>query len=221
MRATERLGILIWLALLLAFRVSGQSIQPTLERTMTFIANTLNSRGIVSWTTTIDNMVGAKYKSTNSLEQVNADPSTGSLAWTNIEIEVDSHHKTVDTYLVQLQAVLDIDVQSYSRNMASEDQWKTRFSPETYLVQIRTSTAILGQRQSYQKDKLQSKTSLPNNHEAKIQFADEQTADGLAEAIRQAAGLCGANMHALNAPLTENPLIRIAKGGHFETHYTL
>ena len=47
MRATERFGILVWLALLLALHVSAQSVQPTLEDTMTFIANTLNSRGIV------------------------------------------------------------------------------------------------------------------------------------------------------------------------------
>ncbi len=190
MRATERFGILMWLALLLAFHVSAQSIQPTLERAMTFIANTLNGRGIVSWTTIIDNMGGAKYTTTNSLAEVDADPSTCSLAWTNIEIE--SHDKTVDTYLVQLQAVSGIEVQSYSRTNASQNEWKTRFSPETYLVQIKTSTAIRGQRQSYKKDKLKSKTSLPNDHEAKIQFADEQTASRVADSIREAAGLCGA-----------------------------
>jgi hypothetical protein len=190
MRATARFGILMWLALLLAFHVSAQSTQPTLERTMTFIANTLNSRGIVSWTTTIDNMAGAKYTTTNSLAQVNADPSTCSLAWTNIKIE--SRYKTVDTYLVQLKDVSGIDVQSYSRIMASQSEWKSRVSPETYLVQIKTSTAIRGQRQSYQKDKLKSKASLPNDHVAKIRFADDQTATRVADAIRQAAGLCGA-----------------------------
>ena len=51
-RATERFSILVSLALLLALQVSAQSVQPTLEDTMTFITNTLNSRGIVSWTTT-------------------------------------------------------------------------------------------------------------------------------------------------------------------------
>jgi hypothetical protein len=180
----------MWLALVLAFHVSAQSIQPELERTMTFIANTLNSRGIISWTTAIDNMAGAKYTTTNSLAQVNADPSTCSLAWTNTKIE--SGYKTVDTYLVQLQAVSSIDVQSYSRIMASQSEWKSRVSPETYMVQIKTGTAIRGQRQSYQKDKLKSKASLPNDHEAKIRFADEQTATKVANAIRQSAGLCGA-----------------------------
>jgi len=190
MRATGRFGILTWLALLLAFHVSAQSTQPTLERAMTFIANTLNSRGTVSWDTTIADMAGAKYTTTNSLADVNADPSTCSLAWTNIKIE--SHDKTVDTYLVQLQAVSGVDVQSYSRIMASQSEWKSRVSPETYLVEIKTRTAIRGQRLSYQKDKLKTKASLPNNREGKIRFADEQTATRVADAIRQAAGLCGA-----------------------------
>ena len=96
MRATERFGILVWLALLLAFHVSAQSIQPKLEDTMTFIANTLNSRGIVSWTTTAQEMVGAKWTTTNQVAQVSADPSTCSLAWTNIEMEYSE--KTVEIY---------------------------------------------------------------------------------------------------------------------------
>jgi len=65
---------------------------------MTFIANTLNSRGIISWTTNIDQMAGYKYASTNSLAQVNADPSICSLAWTNVTTV--STDKTVDTYLL-------------------------------------------------------------------------------------------------------------------------
>ena len=190
MRTTERFGILLWLTLLLAFHVSAQGTQPTLEPTMTFIANTLNSRGTVSWDTTVADMAGAKYTTTNSLADVNADPSTCSLAWTNIKIE--SHDKTVDTYLVQLQAVSGVEVKSYSRIMASQSEWKSRVSPETYLVEIKTRTAIHGQRLSYQKDKLKSKASLPNDHEAKIRFADEQTATKVADAIRQAAVLCGA-----------------------------
>jgi|SRR5271167_328178 len=97
MRATGRFSILMWLAVLLAFHVSAQSIQPTLEDTTTFISNTLNSGGIVSWTTTAHGLFGAKWTTTNNLAQVNADPSTCSLGWTNIEIE--SHDKTVETYL--------------------------------------------------------------------------------------------------------------------------
>jgi hypothetical protein len=196
MRATERFSVLMWLALLLAFHVSAQGIEPTLEDTTTFISNTLNSRGIVSWTATAHRMVGAKWTTTNSLAQVNADPSACSLGWTNIEIE--SHDKTVETYSVQLQAVSGVDVQSYSRNMASQSsEWKLGFSPDTYLVQIRTTAAIRGDRQSYHKDKLKSKASLPNDHEANIRFADEQTATRVADAIRHAASLCGAKQSRL------------------------
>jgi hypothetical protein len=196
MRTTERFSILMLLALLLAFHVSAQSIQPTLEETTTFISNTLNGRGIVSWTTTAVNMVGAKWTTTDSLAQVNADPSTCSLGWTNIKIA--SPDKTVDTYLVQFHAVSGVDVQSYSRNMASQSsEWKLRRSPDTYLVRIRTTAAIRGDRQSYKKDKLKSKASLPNDHEANIQFADEQNATRVADAIRRAAGLCGAKQSPL------------------------
>jgi hypothetical protein len=193
MRATERFSILMLLPLLLAFHVSAQDIQPTLEETTTFISNTLNSRGIVSWTTTAVNMAGAKWTTTNSLEQVNADPSTCSLGWTNSKIE--SHNRTVDTYLLRSQAVSRVDVKSYSKKVASQkSEWKLELSPDTYLVQIRTTAAIRGYRQSYYKDKLKSKASLPNDHEANIQFADEQTATRVADAIRQAAGLCGATL---------------------------
>ena len=149
MRATKRFGIIMWLLLLLPFHVSAQSTQPTLKGTMTFIANTLNSRGSVSWTTHIDDMWGAKFMTTNSLALVKADPSTCSLAWTNIEI--DSHHKTVDAYLVQLQVVSAVNLQPYSRNLASQSEWEHRVSPETYLVQITTNTAIRGQRELYKK----------------------------------------------------------------------
>jgi hypothetical protein len=189
MTATERFGILVWLALLLALHVSAQSIQPTLEDTMTFIANTLNSRGIVSWTTTDQDLGGAKWTTTNSLAQVNADPATCSLAWTNIKMQ--SSDKTVETYLVQLRAVSGVTVQSHSRSSALQSGDKLQFSPDTYLIQIKTTTAISGHRQSYKKDKLKSTANLQNVHAAEIQFADEQTAARVAEAIRQAAGLCG------------------------------
>ncbi len=189
MRATERFGILVCLALSLALHVSAQSIKPTLEDTMSFIANTLNSRGIVSWTTTASDMAGAKWTTTASLAEVNADPSTCSLAWTNIKMQ--SPDKTVETYLVHLQAVSGVNVQSHSRSRASS-QWKLQFSPETYLLQIRTTTAIGGHSQLFKKGKLKSTANLPNDHAAEIQFADEQTATRVADAIRHAAGLCGA-----------------------------
>ena len=191
MRATERFGILVWLALLLALHVSAQSVQPTLEDTMTFIANMLNSRGIISWTTTAQDAAGAKWTTTNSLSQANADPSTCSLAWTNSEILPPD--KAVTNYLVQLQAISGVSVQSYSRSMSSQSsQWELQFSPDTYLIQIKTTTAISGHRQAYKKGKLKSTAKLPNDHAADIQFADEQTATRVADAIRHAAGLCGA-----------------------------
>ena len=194
-RATERLSILVWLALLLALQVSAQSVQPTLEDTMTFITSTLNSRGIVSWTTTDQDLAGAKWTTTSSLAQVNADPSTCSLAWTNIKIQ--SPDKTVETYLVQLQTVSDVNVQSHSRSSASQSGDKLQFSPDTYLILIRTTTAISGHLQSYKKDKLKSTANLPNDHAAEIQFPDEQTAARVADAIRRAAGLCGATQSSL------------------------
>ena len=189
-RTTGRFSILVSLALLFALQVSAQSIQPTLEDTMTFIANTLNTRGIVSWTTTDQDLAGAKWTTITSLAQVNADPSTCSLAWTNTKIQ--SPDKTVETYLVQLQAVSGVNVQSHSRSNASQNGDKLQFSPDTYLLQIRTTTAISGRRQSYKKDKLKSTANLPNDHAAEIQFADERTATRVADAIRRAAGLCGA-----------------------------
>jgi hypothetical protein len=194
-RAVQRFGILVCLALLLALQVSAQSTQPTLEDTMTFIANTLNSRGIVSWTATDQDLLGAKWTTTSSLAQVNADPSACSLAWTNIKIQPPD--KTVETYLVQLQAVSGVNVQSHSRSNALQDGDKLQFSPDTYLLQIRTTTAIGGHRQSYKKDKLKSTANLPNDHAAEIQFADEQTATRVADAIRRAAGLCGATQSSL------------------------
>ena len=194
-RATERFGILVSIALLLALQVSAQSVQPTLEDTMTFITNTLNSRGIVSWTTTDQDLAGAKWTTTSSLAQVNADPSTCSLAWTNTKIQ--SPDKTVETYLVQLQAVSGVNVQSHSRSNASQNGDKLQFSPDTYLVQIRTTTAISGHLQSYKKEKLKSTANLPNDHAAEVQFADEQTATRVADAIRRAAGLCGATQSSL------------------------
>ena len=118
MRATERFGILVWLVLSLALHASTQNIQLTLEDTMTFIANMFSSRGIISWTTTDQALAGTKWTTTNSLAQVNADPSTCSIAWENVEMTYPD--KTVVTYSVRLKAVSGVNVQSYSRSMASQ-----------------------------------------------------------------------------------------------------
>ncbi len=196
MRATEKFGILVWLVLSLALYASAQNMQLTLEDTMTFIANTLSSRGIISWTTTDQALSGTKWTTTNSLAEVNADPSTCSIAWENVEMTYPD--KTVVTYSVRLQAVSGVNVQSYSRSMASQSsKWKLQFSPDTYLIQIKTTSAISGHRQSYKKGKLKSTAALPNDHAADIQFADEQTATRVADAIRHAAGLCGATQSPL------------------------
>jgi hypothetical protein len=188
----ERFGTLLCVVLLLALHVSAQSKEPTLEDTMTSIANSLNTRGIVSWTTTLDGLFGAQYKTSNSLAEVNADPSTCSLGWANIEMEPPD--KTVETYLLQLKTVSVVEVHPYSRTWESESdkRFEPRFSPDTYLVQIKTTSAMSGHRETYKKDQLKSKASLPNNHEANIQFADKETATRAADAVRHAGDLCGA-----------------------------
>lgn len=194
MSATERYGVLLCVALLLTPHVLAQSTQPTLKSTMTFIADTLNNRGPISWTTTLEDFFGAKWTTTNSLAQVNADPSTCSLGWTSVEVE-ESSNKTVETYLAQLLTVSAVDVQPYSQSPENQNnKWKPRFSPGTYLVQIKTTTAINRRQESYKGDKLKSKTSLPNDHEANIQFADRDTAKKVADAVRHGAGLCGATL---------------------------
>ena len=190
MRATERFGILVWLALLLALHVSAQSVQPTLEDTMTFIANMLNSRGIISWTTTAQDAQAPNGRPPIACHrQTRIHQPVHSLG----QIAKSTSRQDGENYLVQLQAVSGVSVQSYSRSMSSQSsQWELQFSPDTYLIQIKTTTAISGHRQSYKKDKLKSTANLPNDHAADIQFADEQTATRVADAIRHAAGLCGA-----------------------------
>jgi hypothetical protein len=184
-KASGRLGILAALCFVLVLQASGQDTQPTLENTMNFIASTLNNRGTISWVT---NLNGATFTTTNSLEQINADSSTCSLGWTSVDTE--SRNKTVQTHSVKLQTVSSVDVQSYSRSKSSRE-WEIRASPEIYLVEMKTNAPIAGHSQSYKKDKSKSHTKLPNDREAKIEFSDEQTANRVAHAIRQAASLCG------------------------------
>ena len=53
-----------------------QRTQSPLAEAMTSIAIDLASRGAVSWTSTAHAMMGAKWTTTNSLEQINTDPSS-------------------------------------------------------------------------------------------------------------------------------------------------
>jgi hypothetical protein len=166
----------------------AQSTQSSLDEAMKSITNDLTSRGTVSWTTTAHGLLDAKWKTTNSLEQINADPSSCSLSWTSVD---EGSEKVRETYTVPLQAVLSVQVQPYSRSNPLKAEWNSEFSPETYLVGISTGKVIAGRRQLFKKGKLKSDTELPNNHEASIRFLEERTATRVAEKIRRAASLCG------------------------------
>jgi len=167
----------------------AQSRQSPLDEMMKSITNDLKSRGTVSWTTTANGMLGGKWKTTNSLEQINADPSSCSLAW--ISVEAESEATVRETHTVPLQAVLSMQVRPYSRSNAYDPKWDVAFSPETYLVVMTTGKVIAGRRQLFKKGKLKSDTELPNNHEASIRFLEERTATRVADEIRRAASLCG------------------------------
>lgn len=166
-----------------------QRTQSPLAEAMTSIANDLASCGAVSWTSTAHAMMGAKWTTTNSLEQINTDPSSCLLAWTSVD--ANPQEQVRETYNVPLQAVLSIQVRPYSLSSPFEAQWDLKFSPETYLVGMVSGKIICGRRQLFKKSKLKSDTELPNNHEASIRFLEERTATRIAEEIRRAANLCG------------------------------
>ena len=181
------LGLVLCSLLLVTLR--AQSPQSPLDEAMKSITNDLTSRGNVSWTTTANGMLGAKWKTTSSLEQINADPSSCSLAWTSVE-EAESEETARETHTVPLQAVLSIQVLPYSRSNPYDPEWKLEFSPETYLVGMITGK-VAGRRQLFKKGRLKSDTELPNNHKASIRFLEERTATRVADEIRRAASLCG------------------------------
>jgi hypothetical protein len=91
--------------------MAGFEVTPE-EDAMSSITNDLTSRGTVSWTTTAHALFNGKWNTTNSLEQIKADPSSCSLAWMSVEAEPDE--KVRETYTVPLQAVLSIQVRPYS-----------------------------------------------------------------------------------------------------------
>lgn len=167
----------------------AQRSQSPLDEAMKSITNDLTSRGTVSWTTTAKRIFDTKWKTTDSLEQINADPSSCSLAWTSVEGESETTVR--ETHTVPLQAVVSIQVRPHSRSNSFNPKWDVEFSPETYLVGMVTGKVIAGRRQLFKKGKLKSDTELPNNHEASIRFLEERTATRVADEIRRAASLCG------------------------------
>src|SRR5262252_4212910 len=179
-RGSCRLGVLTALLFVLLLQVSGQGTEPTLQDTMNFIANGLNSRGTISWTETIPDVFGASYAMMSSLTDVNANPSECSLKWTNVYTSSDD--KMVETYLVNLGAVTNVGVEPYSQYRKSDLQFKFEVSPETYVVVMKTDAPLPGNRDWYHKSKLKSEKKLSN--EARLQFSDEQTANTVSDRIR-------------------------------------
>lgn len=174
--------------LLLVHPVLGQGTESTLANTMNFIANALNNRGNISWTETMPEVFGASYTITSSLTAVNADSSACSLSWTSVY--TSSEDKLVETDLVRLEMVSSVRVQPYSEYRKPEWVQKVEVSPETYVLVMKTDAPLARHRELYHKNKLKSETKLPSDREGTIVFADEQTADKVADGIRQAAKSC-------------------------------
>jgi hypothetical protein len=175
---------------LLVLQVSAQGTEPTLQDTMNFIASALNSRGTISWTETIPDVFGASYTVNSSLAKVNADSSACSLSWTSVYTSSDD--KLIETYLVNLGTVSNVDVQPFSRYRKSAFQFKFEVSPETYVVVIKTDASLAGSRELYHKNKPKPQTEAWNNREARLQFSDEQAANTVGDRIRHAAKICAA-----------------------------
>ena len=133
-------------------------------------------------------MFGASYTINSSLTDVNANPSECSLSWTSVYTSSDD--KMVETYLVNLGMVSDVGVKPYSQYRKPDFQFRFEVSPETYVVVINTDAPLLGNRESYHKSKLKSKTKLSN--EARLLFSVEQTANTFSDRIRHAANICRA-----------------------------
>jgi len=181
-----RLGVLTAPLFVLLLQVSGQGTEPTLQDTLNFIANALNSRGIISWTETIPDVFGASYTINSSLTDVNANPSECSLKWTSVYTSSDD--KMVETYLVNLGTVSNIGVEPYSQYRKSDFQFKFEVSPETYVVVMKTDAPLSGNRETYHKSKLKSQKKLSD--EARLLFSDGQTANTVSDRIRNAAKIC-------------------------------
>jgi hypothetical protein len=157
---------------------------------MNFIANALNSRGPISWTETIPDLFGATYKMNSSLTNVNADSSACSLSWSSVYTSSDD--KLVETYMVNLGTISNVEVEPYSRYRKSDVTFKLEVSPETYVILMKTNVPLAGTRKFYHKSKSKSQTKLPNDREARLLFSDEQTANTVADRLPNAAKICAA-----------------------------
>ena len=187
-RGSCSLGVLTAPLFVLLLQVSGQGTEPTLQDTMNFIANALNSRGTISWTETIPDLFGASYTMNSSLTDVNANPSECLLKWTNIYTSSDD--KMVEAYLLNLGTVSNVGVETYLQYRKSDSQFKVEVSPDTYVVLMKTDAPLPGNREWYHKSKLKSKKKLSN--EARLLFSDDQTANTFSDRIRHAAKICRA-----------------------------
>ena len=187
-RPSDRRGILTIIWFLLALHVSAQGTESTLVNTMKSIENALNSRGTISWTERLPELFGASYTMTSRLSEVTADSSACSLRWTSTYTSSDD--KLVETYSVRLGAVSSARVQPYSEYMKSQASMKVEVSPDVYVVEMKTEAPLVRHRELYHKNKLKSETKPPSDREARIAFADEQTAKQVVDGIRQAAQSC-------------------------------
>jgi hypothetical protein len=187
-RQNDRWVTLTSLWFLLVLHATAQGTEPTLVNTMNSIANALNSRGTISWTEELTDVFGASYRMTSSLTDVNADSTACSLSWTSVYISSDD--KLVENYVVRLAIVSSARVQKYSDFRQSESAYKLAVSPEMYIVEMKTDAPLARHRELYHKNKLKSETKLPSDREARIVFSDQQTANKVADGIRQAAKSC-------------------------------
>jgi hypothetical protein len=160
-------GVLMILWFVLPLQISGQNTELTLQDTMNFIVNALNSRGTISWTETFEtDMLGFSFTMNSSLSDVNADSPACSLKWTSVY--TSSEDRLVESYLVNLGIVSDVSVVPYSKYRKLDYQHKFEVSPETYVLLMRTDVPLAGNKELYHKNKLKSKTKLPNESEAPI-----------------------------------------------------
>jgi len=190
-RRSCALALLTALWLLLQLQGSGQVAEPTLEDNLNFIANTLNSRGDISWTEELPDLFGASYSITNSVSDVKTDATACSMSWKNVF--TSSSDKIVEMYSLRLAMVSGARVQPTSEYVRAQSVYTVTVSPETYIVLIRTEDSQARHREFYRKNKLMPEpTKPPDAHEAKVLLADEQTANRITDAIRRASQLCAA-----------------------------
>jgi hypothetical protein len=191
MRRSCALALLTALWLSLQLQGLGQVAEPTLEDNLNFIANTLNSRGNISWTEELPDLFGASYSITNSVSDVKTDATACSVSWTSVLTA--SNDKVVENYSLRLAMVSGVRVQPYSEYVQAQSVQTVTVSPETYIVLIKTDDPQARHREFYRNNKLKSEpTKPPDVQEARILLADEQAANRIADAIRRSSQLCAA-----------------------------